>query len=210
MVRIKAVAEIISVVMIVAISIGLISAAYLYGLPLLQKSQDRSMLERTISFFDYYNHNSLPRKIEFVANTGSTEVLTLDTQGIWEVYPFNDNSPFNNSIVFSFFSRVTNINVSEPISLTSGASCPPTTGAVGKDSFSVVCLKGDSVFNGFNITYFVHFRNLTSPTGEVYSIQLVSPTGIKQTSTGKTIRISRENIEKNENFIVTKVKIEIS
>jgi hypothetical protein len=98
----KAVSEIISVVMIVVISIGLISAAYMYGLPLIQKSQDKSTLERIISFFDYYNPSSLPQKIEFVANTGSTEVLTLDAQGVWEVHPFTDGT-LPNSVVFSFF-----------------------------------------------------------------------------------------------------------
>ena len=201
----KAVSEIISVVMIVGISIGLISAAYMYGLPLIQKSQDKSTLERVISFFDYYNPSSLPQKIEFVANTGSTEVLTLDAQGVWEVHPFNENSPLNNSIVFSSFSKVTNINTDQLISLTSGASCPPTGGRIGKDSFSVVCLTGKPVFDGFNITYFVFLRNLTSTSGETYSIQLISSTG-----TGKTIRISRQSIDKTANFIATKVKIEIS
>jgi len=206
----KAVSEIISVVMIVVISIGLISTAYMYGLPLIQKSQDKSTLERVISFFDYYNPSSLPQKIEFVANTGSTEVLTLDAQGVWEVHPFNENSPLNNSIVFSFFSKVTNINTDQLISLTSGASCPPIGGTIGKDSFSVVCLTGKPVFDGFNITYFVFLRNLTSTSGETYSIQLISSTGITTRSTGKTIRISRQSIDKTENFIATKVKIEIS
>jgi hypothetical protein len=209
-VKIKAISEVISVVMIVAISIGLISAAYMYGLPLLQKSQDKSMLERIISFFDYYNPSSLPQKIEFVASTGSTEVLTLDAQGIWEVHPFNENSPLNNSIVFSFFSRVTNINTNRPISLTPGGECPPISGTAGKDSFSVVCLAGSPIYDGFNITYYIFLRNLTSSSGEIHSLQLLSPTGATTRSTGKTLRISRQSIDKTENFIATKVKIEIS
>jgi len=213
-IRIKAISEIISVVMIIGISIGLISAAYMYGLPLLHKSQDKSMLERVISFFDYYNPSSLPKKIEFVAHTGATEVLTLDAQGIWKVYPFNHNSPLNNSIVFSFFSRVTNINARDLISLIPGASCPPSKGLVGKDSFSVVCLAGTPIYDGFNITYVIYLRTLELPINvthnETYSIQLVTPTGGELTSTGKTIRISRQSVEKLTNFIATKVKIEIS
>jgi hypothetical protein len=212
----KAVSEIISVVMIVGISIGLISAAYLYGLPLIQKSQDKSTLERVISFFDYYNPSSLPQKVEFVANTGSTEALTLDAQGIWEVHPFNETSPLNNSIIFSFFSKVTNININQPISLTPGGSCPPTPGTIGKDSFSVVCISGNPIYDGFNITYFIFFRNLILPINETnnvtYSIQLISQNGESKaaSSTGKTIRISRQGIDKTANFIVTKVKIETS
>jgi len=209
-IKIKAISEIISVVMIVVISIGLISAAYMYGLPLIQKSQDKSTLERTISFFDYNNPSSLPKKIEFVANTGSAEVLTLDTQGIWEVHPFNENSPLNNSIIFSFFSKVTNIDTQDPISLTPGSTCSSRSGIVGKDSFSVVCIKGSPVFDGYNITYMIFLRNLTSPSGEIYSIKIVSPTGTIMRSTGKTLRISRESIDKVENFIATKIKIEIS
>jgi len=211
----KAVSEIISVVMIVGISIGLISAAYLYGLPLIQKSQDKSTLERIISFFDYYSPSSLPRKIEFTANTGSTEVLTLDAQGIWVVHPFMD-SKLPNSIVFSFFSKVTNINTTEQISLTPGGNCPPGIGMVGKDPFAVVCIEGRPAFDGFNVTYVVYLRNLTLPINETnnvtYSIQLISQNGesIQVSRTGKTIRISRESIEKTEGFIATKVKIEIS
>jgi hypothetical protein len=209
----KAVSEIISVVMIVGISIGLISAAYLYGLPLIQKSQDKSTLERVISFFDYYNPSSLPQKIEFVASTGSTEVLTLDAQGVWEVHPFTDGT-LPNSVVFSFFSKVTNINTDQLISLTPGATCPPSKGTVGKDSFTVVCLAGKPVYDGFNITYIVFLRDLELPINTTYnvtySIQLISSTGITARSTGKTIRISRQSIDKTENFIATKVKIEIS
>jgi len=209
-VKIKAISEIVSVVMIVVISIGLISAAYMYGLPLIQKSKDRSTLERIISFFDYNNPSSLPKKIEFVANTGSTEVLKLEADGLWEVHPFNENSPLNNSIIFSFFSKVTNINTQDPISLTPGASCVSRSGIVGKDSFSVVCIKGNPIFDGYNITYMVFLRNLTSPSGEVYSIHLTTPTNTVMRSTGKTIRITRQGIDKTSNFIVTKIKIEIS
>jgi hypothetical protein len=215
-IKIKAVSEIISVVMIIIISIGLISATYMYGLPLIQKSQDKSTLERTISFFDYNNPSSLPKKIEFVANTGSTEVLMLDTQGIWEVHPFNESSPLNNSIVFSFFSKVTNINTDQPISLTPGGSCPPIPGIIGRDSFSVVCISGNPIYDGFNITYFIFFRNLILPINETnnvtYSIQLISQNGEseKTSSTGKTIRISRQSIDKTTSFIATKIKIEIS
>jgi hypothetical protein len=185
----------------------------MYGLPLIQKSQDKSTLERVISFFDYYNPSSLPQKIEFVANTGSTEVLTLDAQGVWEVHPFTDGT-LPNSVVFSFFSKVTNINTDQLISLTPGATCPPLKGTVGKDSFTVVCLAGKPVYDGFNITYIVFLRDLELPINTTYnvtySIQLISSTGITTRSTGKTIRISRQSIDKTENFIATKIKIEIS
>ncbi len=215
MISIKAISEIISVVAIVAISIGLISAAYMYGLPLIQKSQDKSKLERIISFFDYYNPSSLPQKVEFVANTGSTEVLKLDAEGIWEIHPYDENSPLKNSIVFSFFSKVTHINTNDLISLIPGESCPPRPGIVGKNSFAVVCLTGRPLFDGFNITYIIFFRNLTYSVGEnyneIYSIQLTTPTGATTyRSTGKTLRISRQSIDKTSNFIATKVKIEIS
>ena len=182
----------------------------MYGLPLVQKSQDKSTLERIISFFDYNNPSSLPKKIEFVANTGSTEVLKLEADGLWEVHPFDENSPLNNSIIFSFFSKVTNINTQDPISLTPGASCTSRSGVVGKDSFSIICIKGKPLFDGYNITYMVFLRNLTSPSGEVYSIQLTTSTNTLMRSTGKTIRITRESIDKTSSFIVTKIKIEIS
>jgi hypothetical protein len=206
----KAISEIVSVVMIIAVSIGLISAAYLYSLPLLEKSQDRSELERIISFFNYYNPSSLPQKIEFVANTGSTETLKLDARGIWEIHPFNEVSPLNNSIVFSFISKVTNINTRNLISLTEGETCPPRSGVVGKESYSTVCIKGSPAIDGFNITYFIFFRNITSPSGEIYSINIISSTGTTVKSTGNTIRISKLGMEKNQNIIITKVKIEIS
>jgi hypothetical protein len=70
------------------------------------------------------------------------------------------------------------------------------------------------VYDGFNITYIVFLRDLELPINTTYnvtySIQLISSTGITARSTGKTIRISRQSIDKTENFIATKIKIEIS
>ncbi|MGC8993199.1 MAG: hypothetical protein ACP5H3_00190 [Candidatus Aenigmatarchaeota archaeon] len=210
MVKIKAVSEIISVVMIVVISIGLISAAYMYGYPLIQKSQDKPALEKAISFFDIYNPSSLPKRIEFIANNGGEDSLTLDTQGIWEVHPYDENSNLNNSIIFYFFTKVTNIKSNQFISLTPGGECPPKEGIVGSDTSYVVCIKGEPIFDGINITYAVFFRGLKAPSGETYKIALTTQDGVLKRSTGKTLRIIRDSIDKLDNQIITKIKIILS
>jgi len=200
----KAQADIISAIIIITIAIGLVSAAYLWGLPLIQKRQDAALVERVANYFNQKNENSLSSKIEYIANSGGEETFNLDVNGLWKL------DTTENSISFTFFSRVSNIGSAAWISLTTGASCPPSTGTLGIDKPSVVCARADTLADGYNITYKIWFRQLDESSGaRGYKIKLVPYTGVL-TSAGKSVRIFRGSIDTVpgvQTLIITEIKI---
>jgi len=212
----KGQSEIISVVLIILISIALISAAYTWGLPLIQKRQDTAKIERISSYFSQSFSSSLPSLIEFVARNGGEATFSLEADGLWQLYPDGSSTPYNNSVSFTFFSKVSNVAANKGwISLTPGASCPPAPGVLGEESASVVCERADSLFNGFNITYLVFFRSLSQAgSNNVYRISLDRPATGSLTSTGKALRIinagTDERTEGDKKLIITKINILLS
>jgi hypothetical protein len=201
----KAQVDIVSAIIIIIIAIGLVSSAYLWGLPLIQKRQDAALVERVSNYFSQKNENSLPNKIERIANTGGEDTFTLDVNGLWVL------DPSENSISFTFFSRVSNIGSAAWVSLTTAASCPPSVGTLGIDKPSVVCARADTLADGYNITYKIWFRQLDESGGaRGYKIKLVQHPTSPLTSTGKSVRIFRGDISTVpgvQTLIITEIKI---
>lgn len=208
----KGVSEVIAAVLVILIAIGLVATAYTWGLPLIQKTQHRSIVERVASEFDQNNANSLPGKIFTVFSNGGEEIFTVSTDGLWEIYPYDYNGPENNSIRFTFFSKVTNIAPGTGWhSLTPGSSCPPSPGLLGIDPSSVVCVKADNFGSGYNITYSLWYRELTDSTNTIgQKINLLSVTGIT-ISSARSLRISRGEISREQvddkTLTLTEIKI---
>lgn len=190
----KGISEIIAAIMIVTITIGLTSTAYIWGVPLIEKRQQATVTERVFEQFSPTNANSLPKIIEDVANNKGSRSLTINADGIWV---FDENE---DSLSFTFISKSSNIagGTQNPISLTPSAQCTPSPspaiGVQGYDSSSVVCVNATNKAGSFEIKYKIWFRELddnpsgTNPTG--YKIDLIKdPSGLT-TTTGKTITIS--------------------
>jgi hypothetical protein len=203
----KAQANIVAAVIIVVLAIALVSAAYTWGLPLIMKRQDWALVDRIRNSFDQNNINSLPSKIEYVAANRGEDTFISETTGIFEL------NQTENSISFSFFSRVSDIAVNSGwISLTHGASCPPSDGYVGIDKASVVCARSDTHQDGYNITYKVFFRKLLEPGGaKGYKIKLVKHEASQLKVSGKNVKIIfsdlAESQENGKTIIITNVKI---
>lgn len=210
---IKAQSDIISAVIILIIALGLMSAAYFYGLPLIQKRQDTSLVERSYSYFNQGNTNSLPNVIETIANNGGEKTFDVNVKGIWIL---NEDK---NYIEFTHMSKVSKFAVDTPypISLTSGAQCAPqpTNGTLGLDKASVVCVQASRIGDQINITYRVWFRDLYenpySDTGKGYKIVLKKHESGVASSTEKSIRIffsdTKQNIVNGKTLITKEIKI---
>lgn len=203
----KGQAEIISAILIILIALTLLSVGYFYLRPILEKRKDTAIVERVKNAFDQSSSVSLPTKIESVAKLGGEEVFSLDVSGAWILNEIED------SIQFSFLSKVTNIaeNIGW-ISLTSGASCPPSKGTVGIDRISVVCVRADKIGDRYNITYKVWYRVLEEPiTGRQHKIDLIKHPAGTTYSTSKSLKIikgeTRETIVNGKTLILTEVKI---
>lgn len=199
----KGVSEIVAVVIIVLLSLTFFSAAYLWGKPLIEKRQYAAEVDRIASIFSQQNALSLPSKIEYVANKGGQEVIKVDTQGAWRL---NETA---NYIEFSFFSKTTPYAANAGwVSLTPNADCPPSSGIVGQDKSSVVCVRADTAANGYQLTFRVYFRDLVeAATGKTYRIKLVKHPGGPLVSSTKTVYISRGQTTQTQQLIETNVII---
>ena len=205
----KAQSEIVGAIMVVLVSIALVGVVYTYGLPLIIKRQDTARVERTEAAFDQKSINSLPSKIEAVANNRGEASINLDIDGLWKL---NENE---DSISFTMFSKVSksaaNLQINPWVSL-SGADCNQpsiSAGTLSVDRPSVVCTRADSINDGLNVTYKVYFRQLNGQ-GINYKIDLIKHESGATSSTGKTVRIvfaDRTETQGQQTLITYKVKI---
>ena len=204
----KGQSEIIAVVLIMLIAIGLLSVAFTFGLPLVQKNQDRSLDQRVQSFFDPGNVNSLPSKIKSVANNGGKESISLDVEGLIEL------DEAENSIAFSFQSSVASHAVEQTVAL-SGDTCPPAEGIIGLQEPSVLCVSTYLTSGGFyNVTYKLYLRELEDAEKKNgFKINMLKhPAGLNSVGgSGSSVRIEfeqrRPEILGQKNLINTDVKI---
>lgn len=214
---IKAQSDIISAVIIIVIAIGLVGTAYTWGLPLIQKRQDQAVVDRTSSYFNQDNDNSLTKKIESIAKNGVEDTFSVDVNGLWILKACDDigtcgsNNDESNSLTFSIFSRVSNTATNQGwITLSSAETCPPQIGSLGQNPY-VVCVRADSYANGYNITYKVQFRELDANPTNGFKIILLPQISNLNTSTSKSLRIIRGNVYttslSGKTLIITEVKI---
>lgn len=203
----KSQVNIVSAIIIIILAIGLVATVYNWGFPLIQKRQDWSIVERVRSYFDQNNINSLPSKIEYIANNRGEDIFHSTVEGIWKL---NENENF---ISFTFFSKVSDIAVDKGwVPLTIGASCPPSPGFLGIHKGSVVCARADYHKDGYNITYRIWFRTLLeSGKDRGYKIKLVRHEASPISSVGKDVRITYSGISyetlNGKTITITNIKI---
>lgn len=205
----KAQSDIIAVVLIVLLAIGLLGVAYTFGLPLIQKNQDRALEDRAKAFFNLDNSNSLPAKIKSVANSGSKDAASLDVAGVTRLYPGSYVGTENNSIDFGFQSSVTSYAENRGwISLT-GAACPPAKGIIGQDDPAVVCVRADKVSGGaFNITFRLYMRELEdAEKRNGFKINLVQHPAGSAVSSGSKANLRIEFDSRSQQAIGSKTLI---
>jgi hypothetical protein len=203
--------DIISVVVIFVISLGLVSTAYLWGIPLIEKRQDTALVDRVGTSFDKYNDNSLERKIEYIANNGGAYTFVADTNGIWY---FNSSE---NSLSFSFTAKASKIatNTTTPgpipigwVALSSGNT--NVNGTLGIDDSFIVYARSDLANSGlYNITYKVQFRTLWDST-QTNGFKIVLNENGSPYALGKYAQISRGSVAtdpSNKNLINTQIQI---
>lgn len=205
----KAAVEIISALLIAVFAIALFATAYTYFLPIIEKNQDRALVERVDSLFDQSNTNSLPSKIEFVANNGGETRFDSSLRGIWQLFPCADTQADgvtyregcgnfgvqNNSIEFTITSNAAKYADGAGWISLSGESCPPPAGNLGTDKASVVCVRVDQTPAGkFNVTYRVWFRPLNDATGRnTFKINLLQHPATSLQFTGQSVQASFNN-----------------
>lgn len=206
----KAQVDIISAIIIVIIALSLFSAAYFWGMPLIQKRQDSALVERAFKYFDPRNPNSIGRRIEYVANFGGEQTFSVDLDGIWILKEYNEPNPENNSLLFIFSSKVS--NVAPNLGWIPFSPNIQEIGKLGLDESSVIFERADSSGGRYNITLRVWFRELENIDGtKGYKINLVKDQAGRTASTSKYLKISRDDIittqENGKTLTITEIKI---
>ncbi|MEM5829396.1 MAG: hypothetical protein QW040_02215 [Candidatus Aenigmatarchaeota archaeon] len=189
----KAQADIVSAAIIVLIALGLTTTALMWGLPLIQKRQDSAMVARV-------NHlitQDLIQKIKYVANTGGSEVFTINAGGVWSI------DEGKNMLSFTFFSKATDKATGLWIG---GGECQPNgfngqSGILGLNEPCVVCTRADSMGDGYNITYQIGCRELWN-TDHTKGLKIQLKSAGITTSTSKTIKISQRAITPDTLIII--------
>lgn len=223
----KAAVEIISVVLVAVFAIALFATAYMYFLPIIEKNQDKSLVERVDGLFDQSNTNSLPSRIEFVANNGGESRFDSGVRGIFRLFPCADRQADgstyregcgnfggqNNSIEFTITSAAAKYaNGTGWISL-SGAACPPPAGNLGPDKASVVCVRADQTPSGkYNTTYKIWFRPVVDAGGKnSFRISLLQhpSTSLQFAGQGVQVVFNNRRVETvgDKTLITSEVKI---
>lgn len=205
----KAQSNIIGAILIVVIVIGLIAVAFTFGLPFIQKNQDRAIEDRVEAAFNDASASSLPSKLKSVANNGGRDVLQLDVTGVTTL------DPVNNSISFKFRSSVTSYAAGAGWVSLSGASCPPGEGVLGTDEPTVVCVRADEAAGGgYDVTFTMWVRELEdAEERNGFKINLLQHPASSLVSSGEStiIRIEfeerRPEVVGSKNLINTDVKI---
>jgi len=180
----KAQSQVISIIIIVAIALGTIALVLPWTYGMIQKKKDMKSLDDVYYFFQY-----LDETIRDVANNGGEETLILETPGAFTVYPESSNSPFNNSIVFNFTSKVSNIAQGDWIPLNTPNM--NVTATLGIDTHSVIFGKAKKVGDQLSIEYRIWYRELYDAYGDGYAIHFNTTGNNIKTSTSGFLRVQR-------------------
>lgn len=169
----RAQTNIISIIIIAGLIIALVSATYIWAVPIIEKRSaitDYSIIESFMLQLD--------EKIVELANTGSGEVTLNIPRGSLTVHSHESSGhsdPLNNTISLKFYT-------SQPI-VASGDSIPISTsnldyvGEYGKDEPRIITLSGHREAERTMLNMSMRYRELRSSVPDGYVIGLCTPTG---------------------------------
>ncbi len=177
-------AQVVSVVIVILIALGALALVLPWTYGMIQKKKDMKSLDDVYNFFQ-----TLDETIRNIAKSGGEESLSLKVPGKFTVYPESTASPLNNSIVFLFSSKVSNIAPGGWIPLNTPNMNEIAT--LGIDTPSVILGNSTQIGDSMRIQYKLWYRTLKDTTGKGYKIVLnTSNNDVKSTTSGY-LRIQR-------------------
>lgn len=176
--------QVVSIVIIIAIALGALALVLPWTYGMIQKKKDMKSLDDVYNFFQ-----KLDETIRSIAKSGGEESLSLRVPGKLTVYPELADTLFNNSIVFIFSAKVSNIAPGGWIPLNTPNMNEIAT--LGVDTPSVILGNATQIGDEMLIQYKLWYRTLIDTTGRGYRIVLnTSDNNEKSTTTG-FLRIQR-------------------
>jgi len=197
----KAQTQIVSMILIFLIALAAIALVLPWALTMIQKKKDTKNVDDVYNFF-----LKLDEVIRDVAKNGGEESLTLKVPGILTVYPDPSNHPYNNSITFSFLSKVSNIavNVGEiPLNTPNQNS----TATLGVDTPSVIFGKANLTDDSILVQYRLWYRTLVDIDGNKFKIVLNTSGNSILNSTLGFIRVQRLGTRTVDDLTLTEINV---
>ena len=167
--------QLVSVVIIITIALGTIALVLPWTLTMIQKKKDMKTLDDVYNFFQ-----QLDETIKYVEKNRGEESLILKSPGKFTVYSESLLDENNNSIIFEFKSKVSNVAEGYWVPL----NTPNTneTATLGIDPPSVIFARAERAGDEIDVWYKVWYRELDDQSGHGYKIVL-NTTGNSEKST---------------------------
>ncbi len=187
--------QVVSVIIIIGLIIGATATVLPWANTMIQKRKDMKSLDDV-----YYFFQNMDETIRTIAKNGGEESLSLEVPGTLTV------SPDDNTIVFNFESKVSNIAEGDWIPLNTPNL--NETGTLGLDTPSVIFGKAEQDGNTIKIWYKLWYRQLKDPsTNNLYKISLkTTDETVKTTNTG-FMRIQRLGTTTSQDLTITEINI---
>jgi len=200
--------DVISALLIIVISIGLVSSAILYGMPLIQKRQEETLVSRVSNYFNPSNPNSLPSRLEYISKNGGSERFSIGTKGLWEV------NATENSLSFTLWTKYVS---DKGLDRWIGKECDAEEGfrgdigVVGVNSPFVICSRA-TYEGGYIITYKIWSRELWTEDGSKgylikFSVPETSPSSSATSSIELIFKDKRGEKVDGKTLIITEIEI---
>jgi hypothetical protein len=157
--------EALTAILITGVLIGVVGTVYFWGVPLIEKNKDVSILENSEFFM-----KNLNERIKYIANNGGKDQIKVTVPGIIR---FSSDK----TIELAADTKGTIYNVNAEIPLGKNTECYPTDGIWGLDDMEIICVKSVKIGEtSYNTTYYLSYRNLTSGSKK-YVIDLTGNPG---------------------------------
>jgi len=194
--------QLVSVVIIITIALGTIALVLPWTLTMIQKKKDMKTLDDVYNFFQ-----KLDETIKYVEKHQGEESLTLKTPGKFTIYPESLLDENNNSIIFEFKSKVSNVAEGYWVPL----NTPNTnlTATLGIDPPSVIFAKAQKTGDEINVWYKLWYRELDDQAGHGYRIVLNTTDNVKKTTTTGFLRIQwlKSSYVPAQDLTITEIRV---
>lgn len=191
--------EVVTTILITGILVGIVGSVLFWGLPLIQKSKDASLLERAEDFM-----KSLNSKVKFVANNQGKDQLVITVPGTVRFLP---NDPAGPTIQLIVDTQGTIYATDAEIPLGRN-ECGRTEGVWAVNDPEVLCLTSRKLDTNKYVTTY-RLSNILLKTEGIVSYRIVMTGQGASGGEGHTIIFENAGTQEVENLINILISINI-